>query len=80
MSERAPDGSASEFYRWIVTQADRNDIVGDIAIDIKRDKDFPVAESTLEGVIGYLSLRTSEAAIHDAMREAFREFITARRS
>ncbi|MHA6898682.1 hypothetical protein [Ralstonia pseudosolanacearum] len=34
------EASRSAFHRWHVARADREDQVGDIAHDIKRDKDF----------------------------------------
>ncbi|WP_275718660.1 YozE family protein [Ralstonia solanacearum] len=66
------EASRSAFHRWHVAQADREDQVGDIAHDIKRDKDFSVAETRLDELIAYLEGETGDDVMLSAFRRARR--------
>lgn len=68
------EASRSAFHRWVVTQAGRNDRIGDLAVDIQRDKHFPVAEASLAGLLAYLKRVPVQADILASMRAAFKEF------
>jgi len=46
-------GNTSEFVAWLIRQQDRDDPVGDLAQDIKRDSRFPLT-ADLDGVRAYL--------------------------
>ncbi|HDR8936183.1 YozE family protein [Burkholderia vietnamiensis] len=70
------EASRSAFHRWLVTQADRGDRVGDIAYDIMRDEDFPVAETRLGELIVYVESKTGDDVILNAFRRAHAEFST----
>lgn len=70
------EASRSAFHGWLVTQADRGDRVGDIAHDIKRDEDFPVAETRLGELIAYLENKTGDDVVLNALRRAHAEFST----
>ncbi|QYD69269.1 hypothetical protein KZJ38_02475 [Paraburkholderia edwinii] len=68
------EASRSAFHRWIVMQVDRGDWVGDLARDIKHDKDFPVEETRLDELVAHLK---SERAVDEALtalRQAYGEF------
>lgn len=69
----AYETSRSLFHRWLEEQRNRNDIVGDLAGDILRDKSFPVGLSTRRQVEDHLSWHGEH--IKGAIREAWREFV-----
>lgn len=69
----AYEASRSPFHRWLEEQRNRNDIVGDLAGDILRDKSFPVGLSTRRQVEDHLSWHGEH--IVEAIREAWREFV-----
>lgn len=52
------------FVRWLLTQGDRNDLVGDLATDARRDRSFPTNGSITQ-IRAYLS------RYPDYVREAF---------
>lgn len=68
------EASRSAFHRWLVTQANRGDPVGDIAYDIKGDESFPVAETRLAELIAYVKRKTRDDAVLSAFRRAHAEF------
>ena len=41
-------GHNSGFYEWLITQTDRDDPIGDLASDMKRDQDVPTTEDDRE--------------------------------
>lgn len=57
-----------------MAQADRGDQVGDIADDIRRDKDFPVAETRFDELIAYLESKTGDDVMLGALSRAHVEF------
>jgi uncharacterized protein YozE (UPF0346 family) len=63
------------FHRWLLTQIDRDDPVGDLAVDARRDKSFPVEAVTRRELESYLSRHG--AHVIRALREAWREFSAA---
>lgn len=68
----ARDAARSRFHRWLETQRDRNDPVGDLAEDILRDKSFPLSASTKREVEDYFEGYGSHVV--RAVRQAWREF------
>lgn len=66
--------SRSPFLRWIVTQTERNDWIGDLASDIEGDKTFPVAETSLAKLIAYMKRAGAVEEALEAMDAAHAEF------
>ncbi|WP_264159750.1 sterile alpha motif-like domain-containing protein [Burkholderia vietnamiensis] len=64
------EASRSAFHRWLVTQVNRGDPVGDIAYDIKGDEDFPIAETRLAELIAYVESKTGDDVLLSAFRRA----------
>ncbi len=63
-----------KFYDWIITQVDRDDPIGDLARDAKRDKNFPKQATTAHELTAYLTIN---GACHDAveaLRKAWKSF------
>jgi hypothetical protein len=71
----AYEASRSPFHRWLEGQQYRNDVVGDLAGDILRDKSFPVELSTRRQIEDHLSWHGDH--IVDAIHEAWREFVAS---
>lgn len=62
------------FYRWVAKQKDRDDPIGDLSQDIKRDKQFPLETNSLSILTEYLVRnRACDEAIQ-ALAEAYAEF------
>lgn len=73
MAERATREAAhAPFHRWLLAQVDRDDSVGDLAVDARRDKTFPIGASNRRELERYLS-RHGDHVVR-ALREAWREF------
>lgn len=76
LAERAAyEASRGPFHRWLTTQKDRDDPVGDLAVDALRDKTFPVHATTRREVEAYLS-RHGDHVVR-SVRQAWREFAAA---
>jgi uncharacterized protein YozE (UPF0346 family) len=73
-AQASREASRSAFHRWVVTQAERDDWVGDLADEIKRDKNFPVTEGSLAKLLAYLKRVPAPADALAALRAAFEEF------
>ncbi|WP_081936017.1 YozE family protein [Burkholderia sp. 9120] len=73
-AEAEREKSRSRFHRWIVTQTERKDWIGDLAGDIKGDKTFPVAETSLAKLVAYLEREGAVEGALSAMRAAYAEF------
>jgi uncharacterized protein YozE (UPF0346 family) len=61
-----------------VTQTERKDRIGDLAGDIKGDKTFPVAETSLAELVAYLEREGAVEEALSAMRAAYAEFLVIR--
>lgn len=73
VAERAAREAAhAPFHRWLLAQTNRDDLVGDLATDARRDKNFPSGASTRRELERYLSRHGSD--VIQALREAWREF------
>lgn len=69
----------SPFYQWLLTQTNRDDPVGDLAVDAtERDKKFPVEAVAREELEDYLSLYGNHAV--SALQQAWREFLDIQNS
>jgi len=64
----------SSFYRWLSKQIDRDDPIGDIAIDVLRDKSFPTNSQALPRLERHVLLKGGHEDALTALREAFSEF------
>lgn len=62
------------FYRWLVRQVDRDDPIGDLAGDIKRDSSFPMASSSLKAIRLHLTSQCACDEALQALEEAWSEF------
>jgi len=56
-SMKAPKVKTSPFYNWLVKQTRRDDIIGDLACDILRDRKFPKEEYQREKIASYIRLQ-----------------------
>lgn len=64
--------SRSPFHRWLLDQVDRDDRVGDLAVDARSDTNFPLAATTQRELQSYLSKYGDHVLM--ALRQAWREF------
>lgn len=64
------------FHHWLLTQIDRDDIVADLAKDVREDKAFPVTASSLQEIQAYLSRKGDH--VLDALEQAWGEFTASR--
>lgn len=70
--QKMPEASYAPFYRWLMTQRNRNDILGDLAGDAARDKSFPTGATTKEELENHLGRHGRH--IVEALEEAWDEF------
>lgn len=70
----AHEASRSAFNRWIETQKDRNDPIGDLASDIWSDRTFPVDANTRAEVQRYMESRRAAPEALKALKGAWKEF------
>lgn len=73
-AEYATPATPGEFFKWLQRQKDRNDLIGDLASDARRDVDYPVAAETLDEVLNYLARQTWDPDVLDAVVEAWAEY------
>jgi hypothetical protein len=73
----AREASRSPFHRWLEQQLKRNDPVGDLARDVKGDRDFPIAGNSRLALERYLGRSGAVPEAIRALRAAWREFETA---
>jgi uncharacterized protein YozE (UPF0346 family) len=64
----------SGFHRWLETQCDRNDPVGDLARDVFSDGNFPTSEQSVEALVDYLHDTGACREAVMTLREAFDEY------
>ncbi len=76
----AIDSAAPNFLDWLSTQQDRDDPVGDIAVDLTRDRYRPKDATTLAEFVEYLTDgRLADRRVIDALQEAWTEFTVQER-
>lgn len=68
----AREADRSPFHRWLEEQRDRNDPIGDLAVDILNDEQFPSSALTLREVEEHLA--GYGAHIIRAVRRAWQDF------
>lgn len=64
----------SPFYRWLVKQQDRDDPIGDLSKDVRRDNGFPLESSSLEILRNRLIGKSACDEAIQALEEAHKEF------
>ncbi|MGB8688136.1 MAG: YozE family protein [Microcoleus sp.] len=64
----------SHFYRWLVKQTDRDDPIGDLSKDVKRDRDFPIEIGSLQKIKSHLINQSACNEAIQALEEAHEEF------
>ncbi len=64
----------SKFYRWLLRQLYRDDPIGDLARDVKRDKSFPIASGSLKTIQAHLKSRRACDESLQALEEAWSAF------
>ena len=69
---RLPKPETSSFYKWIIKQDLRDDVIGDLAKDILRDDDFPKAEQNYQNIEGYLLQKCFD--VNDAIEALYKAF------
>lgn len=70
--------SRSPFHRWLLAQISRDDVVADLAVDVRSDRGFPVSATCPDEIRAYLSRHGDHAL--DALDEAWDEFSAGHRS
>lgn len=72
---KPPVAVQSSFYKWLARQRKRNDIIGDLAGDVRDDRKFPIGEGRIGQIRSHIrySLYSCNAAL-GALDEAWREF------
>jgi uncharacterized protein YozE (UPF0346 family) len=61
-----------KFYSWLLKQETRNDIISDLASDIKRDPNFPKDCTDIDSLREYLGFKGEH--VLEALNEAWREY------
>lgn len=70
-SSRKPTRS---FLAWIKQQAGRDDVIGDLARDVKSDVNAPKGRVSKYGWLGYLRASNACNGAIEAFRDAWKEF------
>lgn len=73
----AYEASRSEFHKWIETQRNRDDAIGDLASDVMRDSTFPVGAATKREVLRHLHRQS--IWVIEAVHAAWKAFEDQRR-
>ena len=66
--------ATSRFYRWLFRQADRDDPVGDLGADVKRDHSFPINTESRTKLRRHLLRSNADTLTLVALDEALQEF------
>ncbi|WP_199139612.1 YozE family protein [Delftia sp. ASV31] len=66
--------SRSPFYRWLERRMAKDSPIGDLAVDVLRDRKFPVDVSSADEAVSYLKSRTASEAAVKTMKQAWRQF------
>lgn len=62
------------FYSWLLSQVGRNDPVGDLASDVKSDREAPNDNAGKETWLSHLRHKRACREAIDAFKEAWAEF------
>ena len=76
--QKASAASRSRFYRWLESQRERDDPVGDLAYEITKDKKFPV-DASLRKTQEFLESKWVSEQVMEALKAAWSEFSVAKR-
>ena len=77
--QKARAASRSRFYRWLESQRDRDNPVGDLAYDITKDKKFPV-DASLRKTLEYQQSKWMSEPVMEVLKAAWSEFSAAKRT
>lgn len=69
----------SPFFHWLLRQKRRDDLIGDLACDVDKDKSFPRTTRSLEEIREHLLRRHAKSEAIIAFDEACTEFRTKRK-
>ncbi|WP_198007301.1 YozE family protein [Nitrococcus mobilis] len=72
--------TTSRFHRWLLRQADRDDLIGDLATDVASDPLFPRNTESRAKLREHLRRRAADSLALVALDEALREFRASRSS
>lgn len=64
----------SNFYAWLIKQANIDSPIGDLAGDVKRDPFFPRAGSTIKPFKDYLEQKSFDSCVIQALDDAWKEY------
>ncbi|WOH37654.1 sterile alpha motif-like domain-containing protein [Thalassotalea fonticola] len=65
----------NEFYTWLLSQSGRNDIISDLASDVRQDSSFPLDSDNFTSLREYLENKGACPGALEALDEAWREFV-----
>lgn len=68
------EASRSKFHLWLERQVKRKDPVGDLARDVKGDREFPITEGTRDGIQTYFTYAGASSPAVKAFKQAWKEF------
>ncbi len=71
---RAQKARQCSFYKWLVKNEGRDDIIGDLASDVLHDKTFPVNSKSEELLLNYTRSKGGCAGALTAVSEALLEY------
>lgn len=74
LPQKKIDLSKSHFYKWLIKQQKRDDPIGDLARDVKRDKSYPFTTESLRKLESYLFRKKAIDEAIQALNEAYKEF------
>jgi len=66
---------ARVFYQWVISQADRRDVVGDFASDVKRDRGAPKESASHDEWLSHLVRSKASKEAIDSFKQAWSEFL-----
>lgn len=66
----------SAFFKWLLRQLNRDDPIGDLAKDVKRDSNFPKTAKTREIIYSYIAHQRASREALVAFDESWIEFKT----
>ena len=69
------NAAGGTFYRWLVSQIDRPDRIGDAAKDANADQNFPREKSQIEEIKSYLNSHGACSAAIESFKEGWLEYI-----
>jgi len=71
----AYEQSRSAFHRWLLAQVDRDDMVSELAVDVRADKSFPISANSRQEIESYLARHGDH--VLEALERAWLEFSSA---